>query len=329
MTKCTSVVMLEHLDEETDVLKVTIDNETEAIMFFSYGEALKYVNQDVIVTYRRDMYRGQVTQFINTITIPVLINTLDRDSNIKLYVEQEDNFSNVSFADILEGETKLNAVVYCVSHSYESSAKSAWALLRVRDRSMRVADLRLFDYEYGKQDFSGQYIRADIRRSKYGLQSQIITPLAGESPVNPEITIARSFILETFSDCEDILTFLTKTRMLDLMADYIDIEKGYGLVRLAMELAMARELTNVSNAVNPILIRKALLLSKAFILTPASDYSTTFRNMVTVTNHQFEDKKDIMLLLDCEPSAILPEAEVLKNISALVDTLIKSKKEVS
>ena len=326
MTKCTSVVLIEHLNKDDDLLEITIDDMVKSYMVAKYGDILKYIDQDVIVTYRKDIYKGMLCQFIDTVTVPTRVATLDREDNVKLYVEQEDNFSNVCFADLQEGETKLNAEMYCVSHTYNSSPNAVWAELVVRDKSMRLAKIRLFDYDYNKYNYSGRYIRADIQKSKYGLTSKYIEPLEENSSVNPEVAIARQYVLSVFKEDEEIMNAITENNLLDCIADVIDLEKGYALVRVAQELALACELSNITNSVDVELIKRVILLSYSYALSPTSSYSKKFCSMVSVSKMKLSDKQRIMLLLDDGNDAELKERYVIEDIRKTVDTIVSIKK---
>lgn len=326
MTKCTNVVLIEHLNEDDDLLEVTIDDSIKSYMVAKYGDILKYVDHEVIVSYRNDIYKGSLCQFIDTVTIPTRVATLDREDNIKLYVAQEDNFSNVCFKDLQEGETMLNAEMYCVSHTYNSSTNAVWAELVVRDRSMRLAKIRLFDYDYNKYNFTGRYVKADIRKSKYGLTTQSVLPLEASSAVNPEVAIAKKFILSTFEQDKEILNIITSKNLLEAMEEIIDLERGYLLVRTAMELSLAHEMFNITNSVDVSLIKRVLLLSCMYSLTPNSEYSKQFCNMVNVSKEQLSNKKEIMLLLDSNSETDLKERVVIDNIRTTIDNLINIKK---
>ena len=185
MPVCTSIEKLKEVSEDTDILRVVIDNDVKAYMIFNYAESLVFLNEEVIVSYRKDIYEGKIELFINTLTIPVKITTLDKDKGIKLFTEQSDNNSNVSFMDLAPGSNMLGAIMYCISSSYESSDRAVWLELKVRDKAGRVAKLRLFDPEFGVAKFDGMYIKASIKRNDYGLSTREIRPMDLEFPPNP------------------------------------------------------------------------------------------------------------------------------------------------
>lgn len=321
--KCTNIEFIEHLNDEDDIMLVTIDDTVTAYLIGSYANYLDFVGKDVIVTYRKDLYKGNITQFINTVTIPAKVVTLDRDEKTKLFTSQTDNQSNVCIADIDIGDTRLNAELYCISHTYQSSAKSAWAELTVRDRALKVSTLRLFDYDFNEYDYSGRYIRADIRKTAYGLTTTMVTPLEESCKVNPEVSIAKTFIYKSIQHDEELLKILSDTKMLEYMSANIDVEQGYGLVRLAYELSICNELYNMTDSVKAKTIARALVLSYSYYLNLTSDFSPQFINMINISKYSLDDKHEIMMLLDSGNS---PERLIYDNIKQMADNLIKIRK---
>ena len=52
MAVCTGITQV---PEKNGLLKVTIDNDVEAFWFYDYSDAMQYLNQEVIVDYRKDI----------------------------------------------------------------------------------------------------------------------------------------------------------------------------------------------------------------------------------------------------------------------------------
>jgi hypothetical protein len=260
-------------------------------------------------------------------TIPMRVTTLDKKENIRLYVDQSDNHSNVSFCDIPVGSSTLNSIVYCISHTYMSSPGASWALLVVRDQSMRIANLRLFDYDYNKYNFSGMYIKVDLRRTDYGFTTKLVYPMDNEIPDNPEIQIAYDHVLQQFAEQEDVLDFITTSRILDTLKSYVDVERGYLLVKLAMELNVADSLINLTSSVNREVIKKALIFDKAFVTQSSTTFSKSFKNVITASQSQITHRKEVISLLDPETENKFPEQLVYKEIKDFVTSIIKTKKE--
>ena len=330
MTKCKSIERVDRL-MGTDVLHVTLvdDNiETTAYWMYDYTEALKFLDQEVLVSYRKDMYKGELCDFINTFTVPTVVKTLDKNTEIKLYLEQCDNMSNVTFREIEDGDERLGCIVFCTNSCYKSSPKASWMELTIRDHTMHCATLRLFDYDNKAADFSGKYIKTSLSKNQYGFQTTQILPLDQDVYVNPEIELAISFIKEYFEHNATGWTFIQNTHVLDLLAEEVDYEKGYGLMRLAMELSLVQSLKNISNDADYDSIGLALLLQRGYLTQPNSVMSKSFTNINTAWKYQYENKKLVMQLLDDSLEEKPVERNILDSIKAQVSTILEVRKGV-
>lgn len=333
MSVCTSIVRMKEVSEDTDILRVEIDNDVKAYMIFNYAESLVFLNKEVIVSYRKDIYEGKIELFVNTLTIPVKVTTLDREAGIKLFTDQSDNNSNVSFMDLAPGSTMLGAVMYCISSSYESSDRAVWMELKVRDRAGRVAKLRLFDPEFGVAKFDGMYIKANIKRNDYGLNTKEISLMDLEFPPNPEIQIARTYIENYFIGDADMLAVLQRTKLLDFMQDYVELELGYALLRAAIQLDILSELRNVFNEVNFKAISYAIMMQYGYI-TKASlaQYSASLRAITfTLQQNLPSDVAALVLMIldEGEPDGKpVPEKAIFNRVLSLANEIIKVKKVV-
>ncbi|MCM1440605.1 MAG: hypothetical protein NC131_15620 [Roseburia sp.] len=333
MAICTSIVKLEEITPDTDMLLVTIDDDVQAYMVYNYAQCLQFVNQDVIVSYRKDVYKGKIENFINTLTIPVKVTALDRDDNIKLFVKQHDNNSNCCLSDIKEGESFVKAILYCVESQYESSVKAVWLTLTVRDKAGRVAKLRLFDYDSRDANYSGMYIRANIKRTKYGFNTDMIEPVDIEFSPNPEIEISKKFIQITFLDDNYIKGVLASTKLLERMETFVDVEMGFALVRLAVELDILEELKNVLDDVDFKAISYALVMRYGYIAKQSLKRFSNRLKSVTFAlqqNMPTSVATKVLMILDedCKEVELIPEKDVFNSILLLADSVIKAKKAV-
>lgn len=325
MAKCTSIVKLDSIIGAGDVLQVTIDNTTTAYWIYDYAEAMKFVDQEVIVEYRKDIYKGNLEQFIATFTVPTMVTTLDKKENIKLFIDQVDNISNVAFREIEDGDDRLGCIVFCTQSCFKSSQKATWMELIIRDSTMHTATLRLFDYENKDVDYSGKYIKTNLKRNQYGFQSELIKPLDEGVYVNPEIELAKNFIKNYFINDPVAIAYMEKTNVLQFIEEDVDYEKGYGLMRLAMELSMVDSMQNITKDVDLTAIGQALLLSHGW-RTHASIMSHSFTNATIGWSCMFPNRRTVLRLLDdcLEDKPI--EYSVMCSIKETVDTILKVRK---
>lgn len=327
MSICTSITKVDTLPDGTDVLSVVIDNDVQSLWFYSEVKAMEFVGKDVIAEYRSDVYKGNLERVISTFTMPTRINTLDKKENIRLYCDQVDNNANLIFDEVELGEAKMGCIVYCVSCEYKSSPNAVWMEMLIRDKKMHVAKLRIFDYANKEANFAGQYIMTELSRNAYGFQSTFAKPVTGEVPTNPEIDIAKQFIMNYFADDAVSLDYISTTRVLDFLSETIDYEQGYGLMRLAMELSMVDNLVNITRDIDVSAIGRALLASRGHI-TRTSAMSSVVNNVNIAAKFMWDNRRNVMLLLDIPGDDPIPEVAVMKSIQDTVDHILEIRKGV-
>lgn len=326
MSICTGITLVENLSPGTDLLSVSIDNGAQtAYWIFDQSKAMAYLNQEVIVDYRQDVYKGQLATFINTFVLPTTVQTLDKSDNFKLFCDVEDNQSNLSFAEIADGEYRAGCIVFCIKCEYKTSPSSQWMELLIRDRTMHTATLRLFDYANKSADFTGQYVNTELARSKYGFTAEFINPTSGEVVPNPEIAIAKQFITNYFSDDTHALTYMTNTNILSFLEQAIDYEVGYGLVRLAMELSMLQNMYNLTKDFDLQSIAHALLASRGY-LVKESILSSVVNNVILACKVSWPDAKKVCTMLDENLTEHYDEYFIYKSIKDTVNTILERKK---
>ena len=143
--KLTHIELLESLGNEQQLMRLTFDGgKDSAYIIWSHANLMQYLNDEVIATFRQDMYNGAVVKFVNTLASVGVVHTLERSDNVKLYVDVTDNHSNIRFKEIEDGGTAVNAIVYVVDIRFDSSARADWADITVMDQARKLAQLRIF-----------------------------------------------------------------------------------------------------------------------------------------------------------------------------------------
>lgn len=323
---CVSVTKIEQLND-MDVLLVGFDDGTTAYWFYNEALAMDFLNKEVVVSFRNDMYKGNIVSVINTFVQPSKVNVVDRRENVRLFVEQEDNQSNLSFNDMVDGETKTGCLYYCVASQLKTSDKSVWLEMRIRDKSMRIATLRVFNPTTDAQNLAGKYCQSSLTRSVYGFQTKEVFEATGECPRNPEIDIAKDFVTSYFADDVSANAFMTAVDFMNKMEQVIDYEPGYGLVRMAMELSMCEQLYNVTNSLDVKLMEYAILTSRAHYCTNMQ-FSDEVCNVILTIRCKWPNAVKLVAMLDPGTIETRPdEYAVLCRIRDTVSTILEKKKE--
>lgn len=325
--KLTKIELLESYATEQQLMRLTFDEgKDSAYIIWSHANLVQYLNDEVIATFRQDMYNGSIDKFVNTIAKVGVVHTLERSNNVKLYVDVTDNHSNIRFKEIEDGGTAVNAIVYVTDIRFDSSARAEWADLTVMDQARKIAQLRIFSPDSKIQDFKGRYVMCDIRKNRYGLSTDSVVTVDNAFPFSPEVEISERFLMDAFAEDADILTLLAETKFADFAKKVVDLEPGYILVRLAIELDVASELANLVKEVDVDLIKRCLLIEKFNVFQQTSPYRNDIVTFVTASRYKFDHKNEVLLTLYSDEEKFSMERVVLKQVREMADTIINVKK---
>ena len=325
--KLTKIELLESYATEQQLMRLTFDEGTDsAYIIWSHANLVQYLNDEVIATFRQDMYNGSIAKFVNTIAKVGVVHTLERSNNVKLYVDVTDNHSNIRFKEIEDGGTAVNAIVYVTDIRFDSSARAEWADLTVMDQARKIAQLRIFSPDSKIQDFKGRYVMCDIRKNRYGLSTDSVVTVDNAFPFSPEVEISERFLMDAFAEDADILALLAETKFADFAKKVVDLEPGYILVRLAIELDVASELANLVKEVDVDLIKRCLLIEKFNVFQQTSPYRNDIVTFVTASRYKFDHKNEVLLTLYSDEEKFSMERVVLKQVREMADTIINVKK---
>ncbi len=325
--KLTKIELLESYATEQQLMRLTFDEgKDSAYIIWSHANLVQYLNDEVIATFRQDMYNGTIAKFVNTIAKVGVVHTLERSNNVKLYVDVTDNPSNIRFKEIEDGGTAVNAIVYVTDIRFDSSARAEWADLTVMDQARKIAQLRIFSPDSKIQDFRGRYVMCDIRKNRYGLSTDSVVTVDNAFPFSPEVEISERFLMDAFAEDADILALLAETKFADFAKKVVDLEPGYILVRLAIELDVASELANLVKEVDVDLIKRCLLIEKFNVFQQTSPYRNDIVTFVTASRYKFDHKNEVLLTLYSDEEKFSMERVVLKQVREMADTIINVKK---
>lgn len=325
MARCESITVLERTSHYGDLLSVKIDDGTTALWYYTEADAMRYVGQEVIVDYRSDIYKGQMRTFIKTFTIPTVVHTLDRDNDFKLFLEAQDNNSNIVFSEFENGDSKMGCIVFCTQQRYEASEKAVWMELIIRDRTMHTAKLRIFNYENKDAQLAGRYVTGSLVKSKYGFQSREIAPLGGEQTANPEVDLAEQYIKNYFAQDVNAMTYINRTNLLEVLKQHVDYEVGYGLMRMAMELELVSAMRNVTCDVSLQMLSHVILASYGFHIR-SSKLSPSLNNVIIASQYTWPSGTDVTVMLDECAESKPREYALWQNIKQTVNTLLEIRK---
>jgi hypothetical protein len=325
--KLTKIERLESFNEEQQLMHLTFDEgKDSAYIIWSHANLLQYLDDEVIATFRQDMYNGRVEKFINTLARVGVIHTLERSDHVKLYVDVKDNHCNILFKEIEDGCTVLNAIVYVVDLRFGSSPRADWADLTAMDQARKLARVRIFSPDSKVVDLRGRYVMGNIRRDRYGLSTESVITVDSSFQYSPEVEISERFIAEAFADSPDIVKLLADSSFTTFAKEVIDLEPGYILVRLAVELDLASEMFNIMKEVDIDLVRRCLLAEKFMVFRQTSPYKKDIVNFIVTSRYNFDKKAEVLLTLYSDEEDYAMERILISEIKALADTIVRIKK---
>lgn len=325
--KLTHIELLEKLSEDQQLMKLTFDGGKDtAYIIWNHTNLVEHLNEEVIATFRQDIYNGTVCKFINTLASVSTVKTLEREDNVKLYVDVTDNHCNIRFADIEDGQTAQAAVVYVSDIRFDSSARAEWADLTVMDQARKIAQMRIFSPDNRSADLKGRYIQCDIRRNKYGLSTDSVLTIDSAFPYSPEVYIGERFLQSAFAEDKSMLELLASTKFTEFAKRKVDMEPGYTLVRLAVELDLANELSNLIRDVDVTLIKRCLFLEKFGLLQSQSPYREDIVTFAMVSRYEFPGVRDVLHTLYSDDPKFVVERTLVHQVKAFASTVIDAKK---
>ena len=158
----------------------------------------------------------------------------------------------------------------------------------------------------------------------------MITPMELDFPLNPEIEIARKYVTNYFAEDKFMQSVFEKTHLLEHMENYISIEKGYELVRLAVQLDILGELKNTLDDVNFKALAYALTCRHGYITkSQMTDYSAELRTIVFSLQCGLPADVAVLVmrLVDTTADNHPKEKDIYDKIIMLSDAVIRAKKE--
>jgi len=331
-----AVELLEAVDEETSILKVSFQEGDSAYAFILHSVAVRFIGHEVIVGFREEIVYGKQEKVINTLTERTVVATLDKETEIKLYADSlPDIGSNVNFKDFEDTGSYQNSVVYCDSVWKGSSAKATWVSLRILDKKRNVAELKVFNPENADIGaYAKKYILCDLVKNKYGFNTGRVD-IKSEIGIsaNPEITLAQQYIMNVVSETDLPLSNMLKdSDMLNVVAGYspidMTVETGFLLVQMAMEISLARDFKNLSKEVDVDFLIRLIVASKLYVYTHSEDHplSKELQCITKLMSYKTIATRRLMSALESEPSKKQLEREIFEHISRAAFSVLASTK---
>lgn len=266
---------------------ITIDFD-EYKIFYERDTLLSYVDKDVFYNVRPDIVHGQECLVICEIALVTEVMTVDANKSSKLIpVDSRRPVCNFKINDIKFGEFKPGCIAILTKYTMGHSRKAKWYDCELLDSQSHLFELRLFspnaDPTKPQDDMDTMlngYVIFDIESTKYGYQTDELRAIAQEVEASPEVAIAKVVVESTVNADKALLKFVTETSLFQYLDAFVDAEPGYAYVRMASEIYLIEALANITNDIDEMSMKRAVVCSYAYVIPHKDPWS---RNIVNVT----------------------------------------------
>lgn len=319
-----SYTVIEKVDGMT-IVEIDFSDFGSAFAIGNLSEFDALVTKEVDVTFRDEVYKGGIQKFVNYIVEHTKVATLDKEENIKLYVDKlPETGSNVDFRDFDVADFHMNCIVYCDGVSTGSSSKASWVDLNVLDRNRNSTKLKIFNPENMDANvFRGKYIICDLRKTKFGFSTQEVRVKEDISIfANPEFELARMFLRQELSDDTQLLSELDSIGFFNAAMAYCDpvngVETGHVLMEIAVAVAVAAAMKNITNKIDVQLLKRAIVCRRLYVLTDSDSQvlSKNIQSVIRVAALSIKSKK-LMAMLEDRTRKPLIEKMVMDHIEEM------------
>lgn len=301
-----SVTFIKHLDNGVDLCKVTIDFDTHYI-FDQYNNLLNFINKYVEYSTRQDVIDGMPATVINHMVDQFTVNTVAKQDGVKLIPENCDRaVCNFDISTLRFGDYEIGVIALLTGYEVSSSKKTKWIDCDMVDKLSHHFNLRIFIKSVeGDEDpceviesLVGHYVKFNVNYTKYGYQTDEVELVNRVVTVAPEVDIALSVINEVLSTDSELQEYVVMHNLLNTLKGRLDGDLGYELVYMAAELEMINAISNISDAYDVKVLRRAVLCSRGYKLTAGMKYSKSILNVNKVLKTLLKTDKHLISILD-------------------------------
>lgn len=308
-------------------LKIGFDTYTA---FYPFSELAPMKGQDVNYVLRKDIVNGKETLVITEITELSLVHTVEANKGVKLCpLNEARGVCNFDSASSQVGQYYPGSIVMVTDFKYKQSNKAKWVDLTCLDKKSKAINLRIFDStldaaeaEIRYKDWLGKYIRANIKYTNFGFQSEEVPTLLNISTaVSPSVALAKAIVMDELKQFPDVEDLLRKVRYVEVLERTIAPEPGWALVEIATLLNLINNIDNITVGTDIGLMKKAALLSKLHVIPTKHKYTDEVKAMLMIRQSTTLGSDDRLLPLIMHTEPLTETEAVYKIIRETADSL--------
>lgn len=305
-----SIKLIDTIRPRLDYMEIKIDSVPYK-MFGEYSKVVKYISGTVIYDTVPDVYQGKVIERVVDLTEERVITTTKADSTSKLLPEEKgvSPVCNFDFASLPLGSKQNGVVCYLSSFIENCSDKARWFDLSVVDMRSKVYTLRYFSSFSAATDETrnilsqliGKYIRVDITYNQYGYQVQQQKEIElhpADVVLKPEVEIACGIIQDACKEDADLSEYMRTFNYIPKMKNIIDIEPGYYLVRVAMEISLINAVSNITDTFIRRALVRAAVTSRGYLIDKKNELSKPILNINKILRSPLQTDVELINILD-------------------------------
>ena len=331
------ITRVERVGDNLDLCEIQIGFDDLKI-FYDYNDLLDYLNCEVQYTTRKDVVRGVPDLVVCELVKLSTIQTVAVSENIRLIPEgNKRTLCNFDVQAARFGNFYPNVCALMSSYELGTSPKARWFDCTMIDMYSRIfvvrkfepeGDLDVLEKEY--QGIVGKYVVFDLESTKYGYQTKEITSLQQSVELSPEVTVARKILEDEVAKDEAIAAYVKAFDMLNVLAEKMDGEPGYNLVRMASEIYMINAIENISTDLDIRAMRRAVFCSRGYVLPHKTEWSIPLLNNSKVMQiPALKTDRELMLIIDVlSREQMSPTKATYIKIRGLVNDIINIRRGI-
>lgn len=333
-----SIVRIEDLVSKTtsrvvSSMWVYIDDK-KYLSFGIYDDIIKFIKKTVTFDAYIGMYKDEEVEILMDITQISYINTIGKESDIKLISGLSENLAvcSVDLSSVKIGEFRHECIVWLYKYECHQSEKSLWFDLYVLDMLGKSYCIKIFSDISNEELIASMlncYIKCDVRRTQYGLHTNKILLHYDKIILSHEVERAREILLGAVQNDSQLMDYINTTDFINKLTGIIFYEPGYHLVQMATEVILLNGIKNITTLYDISPILRAIVLSRVYLLKKNKDkYSSMILNLNEVMHCNMRTDTKLLMLLDIFSTGDCPEKRLYIMLRKLSKYIIEEKRNL-
>lgn len=333
--KVDALTKIESIKYKLDYCEIIIEGYPYKV-FCDYNDYIRYIDVTIAFEVRNDIYKGEQIEVIEGIIERKTLVTVTKEEDIKLLpdITNWTGICNFALSSLRPGE-EMSGCIFYLSDMYEdASDKAKWFQLKVIDMVSKVYEIKMFtsggqsklNMREGINAYKGTYIKCDVVYSKYGLQTREIEPYLVDVVEPPEVSVAVSIIENAVKDDKELKSYMQQYNFIDELKRVIEVEPGYHLVRIAMELGIIKYINNISELYSQKILTRSSIVSRGYLLNKKNELSKTVLNVNKIMRSKLSTDIELINTIDVLSTNTTQNKRIYIEIRKFTDFILRERR---